>query len=240
MTRQKLKYYSEIRQFYEYLANFRRARYNPINPVANQYDWERSKPDNPTVDREGMRRIFHEADNPADQLLVLGLGAWGLRPDEVASLHVSQFVFDTENDDGSYSDDYIEFEERKNGPGTVNLMFGVDAVQDRIADLEGPGWNGYLFPSSQSSSGHRTGETINNRFKRLATAVDVTVDGETPTAKMGRRLWYTMYKNAVTELAEELEEVAADQGSSSAEIIVSNYISESERRKYRREVLAKN
>jgi len=93
-----------------------------------------------------MRRIFHEADNPADQLLVLGLGAWGLRPDEVASLHVSQFVFDTENDDGSYSDDYIEFEERKNGPGTVNLMFGVDAVQDRIADLEGPGWNGYLFP----------------------------------------------------------------------------------------------
>jgi len=159
-----------------------------------------------------MRRIFHEADNPADQLLVLGLGAWGLRPDEVASLHVSQFVFDTENDDGSYSDDYIEFEERKNGPGTVNLMFGVDAVQDRIADLEGPGWNGYLFPSSQSSSGHRTGETINNRFKRLATAVDVTVDGETPTAKMGRRLWYTMYKNAVTELAEELEEVAADQG----------------------------
>jgi len=96
----------------------------------------------------GMRRIFHEADNPADQLLVLGLGAWGLRPDEVASLHVSQFVFDTENDDGSYSDDYIEFEERKNGPGTVNLMFGVDAVQDRIADLEGPGWNGYLFPES--------------------------------------------------------------------------------------------
>jgi len=77
MTRQKLKYYSEIRQFYEYLANFRRARYNPINPVANQYDWERSKPDNPTVDRGGMRRIFHEADNPADQLLVLGLGAWG-------------------------------------------------------------------------------------------------------------------------------------------------------------------
>jgi hypothetical protein len=64
----------------------------------------------------------------------------------------------------------------------------------------------------------------------------VTVDGETPTAKMGRRLWFTMYKNAVTELAEELEEVAADQGSSSAEIIVSNYISESERRKYRREV----
>jgi len=157
----------------------------------------------------------------------------------VASLHVSQFVFDTENDDGSYSDDYIEFEERKNGPGTVNLMFGVDAVQDRIADLEGPGWNGYLFPSSQSSSGHRTGETINNRFKRLATAVDVTVDGETPTAKMGRRLWYTMYKNAVTELAEELE-VAADQGSSSAEIIVSNYISNQNVAEYRREVLAKN
>jgi len=26
---------------------------------------------------------------------------------------------------------------------------------------------------------------------------------------MGRRLWYTMYKNTVTELAEELEEVAA-------------------------------
>lgn len=28
----KLKYYSEIRQFYEYLANFRRARYNPSTP----------------------------------------------------------------------------------------------------------------------------------------------------------------------------------------------------------------
>jgi len=106
----------------------------------------------------------------------------------VASLHVSQFVFDTENDDGSYSDDYIEFEERKNGPGTVNLMFGVDAVQDRIADL-GRSWMERLpVPRVNRRAGIEPGRRsiIGSRDSLQPL---MTVDGETPTAKMGKRLW---------------------------------------------------
>jgi len=65
----------------------------------------------------------------------------------------------------------------------------------------------------------------------------VLVDGATPTAKMGRRFWYTLYKDAMDGLLEQLEGVAADQGSSSAEVVLSNYISETERRQYRREAM---
>jgi hypothetical protein len=57
----------------------------------------------------------------------------------------------------------------------------------------------------------------------------------TPTAKMGRRFWYTTYNEAVKQMMEGLEGIAADQGSSSTEIVSQNYLSEAEKRRYRRE-----
>lgn len=226
-----LKYYQTVNDFYEYLIEHVRAAYNPVARFSARYNWETPDADAPTLDREDVRRLYDAAEDPEERLLVLALGAWGLRPNEVASLHVSQLVLD------EAGDERIEFEERKNGPGSVALMFGTDALEERVLGLDGDGWSGYLFPSSRSASGHITAATVNNRFKRLCERVGVTVDGDTPTAKMGRRFWYTTYKDAIDDLVTRLEGVAADQGSASAEVVVSNYLSDEALRQYRRDAM---
>jgi hypothetical protein len=76
---------------------------------------------------------------------------------------------------------------------------------------------------------------VTNRFKQLAEAAGVTVEDELPTAKMGRRFWYTTYNEAVKQMMEGLEGIAADQGSSSTEIVSQNYLSEAEKRRYRQD-----
>ncbi|ELZ89514.1 XerC/D-like integrase [Haloferax elongans ATCC BAA-1513] len=230
----KLKYLQTVRSFYEYLVDFRRAVYNPVANAAKQFRWEQGTPDNRTMTADQIRAMYEAASSLEDELLVLGLASWGLRPGELASMHASQLVLDVEED----TEPYIAFDERKNGPGTVALLYGVDELYHRIDHLdERPSWNGYIFPSSQSTSGHLTTDTINNRFKRLARACDVRVDGSVPTAKLCRRFWYTTYQSAVGELLTQLEGVAEDQGSSSATVVMSNYLSEEKRRQFRREAM---
>jgi len=225
----RLKYLGDVQQCYDYQVSFQGAKYNPLDGANDQFRWEIGNPDNKTVDAEGMRAIYDAADNIEDQLLVLALGAWGLRPNEVASLSIDQFEL------SDNQDNRIVFEQRKNGPGEVAVLFGIDILKQRIVDLDGSSWEGYLFPSGRSSSGHITPQTVTNRFKQLAEAADATVEGEIPTAKIGRRFWYTTYNEAIKQMMEGLEGIAADQGSSSTEIVSQNYLSEAEKRRYRRE-----
>jgi site-specific recombinase XerD len=229
----RLKYLSDVQQFYEYLVQFRGAKYNPLRNANNQFRWVAERPDNKTVSVRGMQTIYETTSTIESELLVLALGAWGLRPNEVASLSIDQFIL---NDDGG---NRIVFQSRKNGPGEVSLLFGVEVLNQRIIDLESDEWQGYLFPSSQSSSGHITTKTVNNRFKRLASEASVSVDGQTPTAKMGRRFWYTIYNEAVENMMEGLTGIASDQGSLSTDVVAKNYLSEAEKRKYRRELMQK-
>ncbi|MFD1644013.1 hypothetical protein [Halohasta litorea] len=78
-------------------------------------------------------------------------------------------------------------------------------------------------------------EKVEDRFERLAENAGVTVEGQTPTAKMGRGFWATTYNEAVKQMIEGLEGIAADQGSLSTEVVSQNYLSEAEKRRYRRE-----
>jgi len=227
----RLKYLGDVQQFYDYQVRFQGAKYNPLDGANDQFRWEIDNPDNKTVDADGMRAIYEAAEGIEEKLLVLALGAWGLRPNEVASLTLDQFVLDDDEDNR------IVFEQRKNGPGEVAVLFGVDVLKQRIVDLNGPSWDGYLFSSDRSSTGHITPQTVSNRFNQLAETAGVTVEGATPTAKMGRRFWYTTYNEAVKQMMEGLEGIAADQGSSSTEIVSQNYLSEAEKRRYRREAM---
>lgn len=159
--------------------------------------------------------------------------AWDLRRNEVASLHDSPFERDGD-------DPHITFDERKNGPGTVALIYRGEALSERIDQLERrEEWSGYLFPSRQSTTGHITGGTVQARFKRLAEQVNVRVYGEEPTSKMGRRFWYTMYNQAMNDLLKNLDVIAAERGSSDPSVVLKNYLSEYERREYRREFMRK-
>jgi hypothetical protein len=145
---------------------------------------------------------------------------------------VSQLVLEGE-------DPHIYFEERENDPGTVALVYGYEQLADHVDVLSARDheWNGYLFPSMASSRGHIVGETAQSRFQRFANRAAVTVRGEAPTSKMGRRFWYTTYTDAQKQLIENLDVIAGDQGSSDANVVLENHLSEAERRKYRREFM---
>jgi len=226
----KLEYLRVARDWYGYLVDRGRAQYNPLATAAGQYGWERDDPDNPALDATQVRALHGAAGSLDDRLLVVGLAGWGLRPSELAALHVSQLRLDA-------ADPHIEFGdgERKNGPGTVALLFGVDTLNERIDTFDEEDWNGYLFPSNAAASGHIATSTIARRFGRLCDEAGVTVRGEVPTPKYGRRFWYSTYSEVVAELAERTAEIAADQGSDDPETVLRNYTSEEKRRQLRRE-----
>jgi len=125
--------------------------------------------------------------------------------------------------------------ERKNGPGTVSLLTGLDAIDERIDALaRRDGWAGYVFPAARRASGHISPSTVRRRFKRLAGAANVRVDGERPTPKHGRRFWYTAYGDAVRRAGECFADIADEQGSSDPSAVTGNYFSDAERRRHRR------
>jgi hypothetical protein len=133
---------------------------------------------------------------------------------------------------------YIEFGdgERKNGPGTVSMLAGLDVLRERIDALaDSDDWSGYLLPSKSAAAGHITAETVKRRFKDLARSADVEVDSRTPTPKYGRRFWYTTYTRAVERVADRVGAVAEEQGSDDPTVVMQNYLSETERRQRRRE-----
>jgi len=230
-----LRYLSDVHQFYEHVSSRHGSAFVPTDDVDHREIWQDQvpdEPDNPTLESTQVGTLYDAAESPDERLVVLALCAWGLRRNEVAGLHVSQLVLEGD-------DLHIHFDERKNGPGTVALIYGVDELADRLDELGARDreWSGYLFPSNQSESGHITGETVQARFQRLADRADIEVRGEQPTSKVGRRFWYTTYNDAVDDLLENLDVIAAEQGSSDPSVVLKNYLSEAERRKYRREFM---
>lgn len=228
----KLRYHSDVNQFYKHLQRRAKAEFNPVAHITDEFGWERDDPDNQPLRREQVRDLYHACEGPSEELTILALCAWGLRRNEVASLHVSQLVLDTE-------DPHIQFDERKNGPGSVALIYGVNELADRIDSLGARDreWNGYVFASRRSESGHIVGDTVQSRFQRIAERAGVKVLGESPTSKMGRRFWYTTYLEATKQLAKQLQPIASDQGSRDESVIARNYLSEAERREYRRQFM---
>ncbi|MHC3381153.1 tyrosine-type recombinase/integrase [Haloarcula sp. H-GB5] len=227
------KYVQDTRQFYKHLVMFGNAAYNPLADLEIRFGWDTTPSwNNKALDRNAVQQLYAAATDQRDRFMMVACCGWGLRPSEVASLHIRQLNLDPDDD----SHPYIEFGdgERKNGPGTVALLAGLETVKRRIETLDGPEWSGYLLPSPSAATGHLTAETIRRRFKSVAEAADVTVDGATPTPKTGRRFWYTTYGAAVRRVAERFEDVAAEQGSASAQVVLDNYLSESEARSHRR------
>jgi len=227
------KYVQDTRQFYKHLVMFGGAAYNPLADLEIRFGWDTTPSwDNKALDRDAVQRLYAAATELRDRFIVVACCGWGLRPSEVASLHIRQLNLDP----GDNSHSYIEFAdgERKNGPGTVALLAGLKTVTERIEALSDPDWNGYLLPSSAATTGHLTAETVRRRFKSVAEVADITVDGARPTPKTGRRFWYTTYGAAVRRVAERFEDVAAEQGSASAQVVLDNYLSESEARSHRR------
>lgn len=230
-----VRYHEAVEEWYEFLANRRIAAFNPVTGIESKHglDLSRESREKPALSADQVGRIYAAAESAAERLLVVALAGFGLRRSEVAGLHVSQLHLG--------DDPHIAFEERKNGPGRVSILYGEDALAERLDELaageEGEDWSGHLFPSRAASSGHVTGETVNNRFQRLCERAAVELAGGTPTSHACRRFWYRRYQSAMSGLLEVMSEAAADQGAASAEVVVREYLDEESRREHRRHAM---
>lgn len=224
----KRRYRSDIDDLYSWLVD---RGYGAFNPVRYDHEWDVAERDNPALSPAQVGQLAAATEDTEEKLIVFGLCAWGLRRSELASLHIRNIELQADSP-------YLTFESRKNGPGTVALIYGQTALEDWITQLsERDDWNGYLFPSSDSRRHHVTGETINRRFKTIAARADVQVRGNPPTSKIGRRFWYSTYADAVETVIERLQSVAHEQGSSDPMVVFQNYLSEEKRRGYLRDAM---
>ncbi|GAB7011673.1 tyrosine-type recombinase/integrase [Halorubrum trueperi] len=230
----KAKHHYDVNDWYVWLQNRAIGTYNPSSTVSTSFGgWDTDTEDGetkPALQPDQLREILAVCDDREDRLLVVALGAWGLRRGEVAALQVSQFIPNAEPP-------RIEFEDRKNGPSSVQLLYGVEDYLDRVEALDESGWNGHLFPSNAAESGHIAPGTVNNRFERLVDAAGVTLNGERPTPHACRRFWYNAYQDAMRDLQEQVAPMAADQGSSSAAVVVDKYLSEEQARRARHDAM---
>jgi site-specific recombinase XerC len=231
-----------VDDWYAHLVRRKRAAVNPVAGLDDEYRWSRrlnasdDSPSNPALEPDHVRALYTAADTPAERLLVVALCGWGLRSSEVAELHRSQLVLD----DSDVEMPYVSFEERKNGPGEVSILYGRQAAEDRLVEIGSrDDWNGYCFPSARSSSGHITRQTVLNRFDDLTERAGLpdTIGGRKPIPQMGRRFWYDAYSETQEAILEEVGEIAAEQGSASAEVVLQDYLSAERRRQLRREYM---
>jgi integrase len=228
----RLTYVADVRPIYSWLTDEGYLAFNPLEGVETEYSWERPDADNQSLSANDVEELLEVAETPGEELLVTALPGWGLRPSEVAKLHFSQFALGGD-------DPHIAFEERKNGPGTVAIHYGVHTVSDHIDQLSAEdNWEGYLFPSPVHPGMAVHSDTITNRFKRLAERAAIRVDGKIATPRTARRFWYSTYSSAMVDIRAEMDEIADEQGAQSGTVVWEQYLSEADRRRRRRQAMA--
>jgi len=222
--------------WYQHLVGRRIASMNPASGLYDEFKWEVEDSPTPSLSASHIRKLMQAAGTTREQLLVVALAGWGLRASEVAALHVSQFHRDVPEDDVPF----IMFKSRKNGPGEVSLLYGMDVFDFRIDELaEDETWAGYLFPSSQGKTPYVTRDTIRNWFQNLALEAGLPerIEGERPSPQLCRRFWYDTYTAVLEGVLEGVDEIAAEQGSSDPRVVMQNYLSDSRSRRVRREFM---
>jgi integrase len=229
--------YRLVSRWYDNLVQNNQIAANPTGSLGREYGWHQSPPtgSDPTpLSSEHVSALVDAAADSREEMMVVGLCAWGLRLSEVASLHRQQLHLDIDKP-------YISFQERKNGPGEVSILYGEEMARERIHSLvnEQKEWSGYLFPSDRSSTGHRNEDTVRQWFYDLADRADVpsTLDGDSLKPHMGRRFWYDRYAATMEELFEYARDMADDQGSKSISTIFQRYMEEGRLRSQRREFM---
>lgn len=221
--------------WYAHLIRRRWASTNPVSGLEQEYNWTASATSEPThLDSEHIRALATAAENPREDVLVRALCAWGLRTEEVARLHASNLVLRPDDDDVPL----LKFDERKNGPGEVSLLYGMQELEARLDELGDDDWNGYVFPSTHSDNAHVSTETIRRWFDDLAGRANLPrPDGKKPVPKMARRYWYDAYTQSLNAVADGIDEIAAEQGSSDPHVVMQNYLDDERNRKLRREFM---
>lgn len=185
------------------------------------YTFARRSPEHVLKPKQ-IRATWRATDDKLEyQALLVMLTAAGTRRAEPVDIEIDQLRLDRD-------DPYIVFdEERKTGAATVPIMAGVEIIEAWIEHLKKKdSWDGrWLFPSKKSKDGSRSPEWVNDIIGRMMKRAEITFpDGKEPTPKHFRSFWYNHYTSARQEWLRGLEDLAEEQGVSSAKIIDLHYL----------------
>jgi len=104
--------------------------------------------------------------------------------------------------------------------------------------LDGVG-DSYLFPSERADSGHISGTTVARWFHDLADRARIPkeIDGVPRKPHMGRRFWYDAYSQTTERVLAHVQDIVAEQGSASAQVVFEEYLTDERKRELRREFM---
>jgi len=221
-------YVRAAHRFLEWLHRSGRIEYDPMEELEEEFRWDLKSDPTPFTDGQ-VRRLWDAADTDEERMLVIGYCVWGLRTKELPAIHVDQFNLDHDNP-------VVEFREpdRKNGQGTVSLIFGLDALANLVEKrARQSDWNKYLYPSEKGDNPFLSAKQMRSKFTQLCERAGVTIDGDPGTPKHGRAFYYNILADAETKLMEVAEKIAEEQGGKDAESVLEHYLTEQSRQQYR-------
>jgi len=237
----KVRYVTDHSFWFEFLTHpTNPLEYNPIPDVQARFNWTRKEIE--VLERSALspshvKQLWKHTETLEEKMLLIAACAWGLRSGEIASLHIDQLILDPEPDD-DFTGPVVDFGDRKEGPSTVNIVYGRNVVEKRIQQLKeefGDEWTGYLFPSTDHRTEHLRGKTIlDGRFQPLAQRANVTVDGDEPNLKQARRYWYQRYWTGQQRYHELVTLAAEEQGSVDPVVVETNYLGDLSRLEFSR------
>ncbi|WP_277543741.1 glycoside hydrolase 5 family protein [Haloarcula laminariae] len=196
-----------------------------ITPLVARSEWSgtRSRPKFvPTT--EMISAYFGACETRVEQMLILCLGGYGVRPSELCGKEDQEaFWLDAEVPHLVFSS------ARKNGAGRIPLVVGVGFVREYFRELaQDPEYNGEIFPSSHSADGARSTQWVRDKVSEIGERTDVTLpNGEKLTPQDFRQFWYTTFAEAYVEWLERADTVASIAGSSSGRVAAESYFGDS-------------
>jgi len=244
----RYNYASTLDKFYEYLEMIGEVDSNPVESVLPRMGWTytRESPANTltpkqvrecwkatrSIDEGSVEDLDTETlrERLVEKILLLSLAACGERTSDPLITNAQEDIILDRSDPRVCFDD-----ERKNGPGTVPIMAGLDYFEEYIELLDEEGYE-MLFPSEQSADGTRSDTWVRNKIEEIVDRAGVRLpDGSKPTPKHFRQFWFNEYLDAYEAYIAKIEDVAAEQSSASAEIVDKHYLaSHRERDHFRR------
>ncbi|WP_134672276.1 hypothetical protein [Halorussus marinus] len=212
--------------FYDYWKMMGEVDSNPAKQLLPRMGWEynRESPELKLTPAQ-VRECWEVTETLEEKILVLSLAGSGLRTKGPLIINAQEDIILDETDPRICLDD-----DRKNGPGVVPIMAGVDYFDLYIEELAEDGYE-MLFPSDQSEDGTRSTTWVRNQIENIVDRADVQLpDGSKPTPKNFRQFWYNEFYDAQEAYLAKVEFVADAQASASPDIVDKHYLTEHRKR----------
>lgn len=200
------KYLRAIQRFYESLQRRSIIEDNPIRGIEEEFQWEFERNGATPLNGRQIQALWEAAEELVDYLLIIGYIIWGVRRKELPSIRRSQF---------NLSADPIEIEfaeeDRKNGAGVVEVLFGEQYIIEQFERVESQSaTDAYFLLDEDDKSKPMKPKKAADRFGALCEKAGVSIDGETPTPSNGRAVWHDFNARAEA-LLKEMTEYKQDQ-----------------------------